>query len=122
MNNVALYLGISEGKCICINLFVAGDSMLYWIIYDITNDGRRTKVASKCKDYGFKRVQKSAFLGEISRNVMEMLAMEIKEIINNSGDCVFILPSCKECFGKKVLEGRLDEDSVRESEYMIIGG
>lgn len=36
------------------------------VIYDITPDDVRLKVASICKDFGLVRIQKSAFLGVMS--------------------------------------------------------
>ena len=40
-----------------------GGKMIYWVIYDISNDRTRSRVASKCKNYGLDRIQKSAFIG-----------------------------------------------------------
>lgn len=40
--------------------------MLTLIIYDITDDELRNKVASFLKSKGLKRIQKSAFLGELT--------------------------------------------------------
>jgi len=35
------------------------------VIYDITDDALRLKVAEVCKGFGLVRIQKSAFLGKI---------------------------------------------------------
>jgi CRISPR-associated protein Cas2 len=96
-------------------------NMLYWLIYDITENNLRTKVANKCKDYGLQRVQKSSFLGTASRNKVEMLALDIKDILKDTDNCVFIFPSCKSCFGGKIIEGHFDEEKVRVKDFMIIG-
>ncbi|MBI2546943.1 MAG: CRISPR-associated endonuclease Cas2 [Candidatus Aenigmarchaeota archaeon] len=96
--------------------------MLHWVVYDITNNGKRTKVSKICKNYGLKRVQKSAFLGDVTRNRIEMLSIEVKEVLKDSNDCVFIFPSCDSCFGSKIIEGILKEDSVRKKDFLIIGG
>ena len=37
--------------------------MLTWVVYDITKDKTRTKVAKRCLDFGLYRVQRSGFLG-----------------------------------------------------------
>lgn len=94
--------------------------MLYWIIYDISDDKIRSKISSKCKNYGLDRVQKSAFIGNLSKNKAEMLVIEIKELVKSSGDCVFLIPSCKECFASKDITGNFDEEKVREKEFLII--
>jgi len=102
-------------------LSIGGD-MLYWVIYDISDNNMRNKVASKCKDHGFRRVQKSSFLGNTTRNKIEMLALEVKEILsqNENKDCVFVFPSCKSCFSEKIIEGSLDEEGVRKKDYVFI--
>lgn len=102
-------------------LFINGEKMLYWLIYDITENNLRAKVANKCKDYGFQRVQKSSFLGTATRNKIEMLAFDIKDILKDTDNCVFIFPSCKSCFSEKIIEGRFDEDKVKLKDFMIIG-
>ncbi len=95
--------------------------MLHWIIYDITSNKLRSKVANKCKNYGMIRVQKSAFLGELTQNKAEMLSLEIHEVLGKSKDAVFIFPSCKECFADKIIEGYLDEEFVKKKDFLIIG-
>ena len=42
--------------------------MLVWVIYDISENRIRSRVAKLCKNYGLFRVQKSAFLGDLNRN------------------------------------------------------
>lgn len=94
--------------------------MLYWIIYDISENKIRNKIVSICKNYGFFRVQKSSFMGDLSKNKMEMLALEIKELDLGEDDCVFIIPSCKSCFSGKEIMGRLDEEKIKEKDFYII--
>jgi CRISPR-associated protein Cas2 len=94
--------------------------MLYWVIYDIRENGIRTRIASKCKDYGLQRVQKSAFLGNLSKNKVDMLAGEVKDAIGDSDNCVFIFPSCKECFQGKIIEGHLDEEKLKTRNFLVL--
>jgi CRISPR-associated protein Cas2 len=89
--------------------------MLVWVIYDISDNQSRGRVAEKCKDYGLERLQKSAFLGELDRNHTEMLAMEIEDILHGGDDCVFILPMCSKCMSKRITIGRgFDEEQFKE--------
>ena len=48
--------------------------MLVWVIYDISENRFRSRVAKICKNYGLFRVQKSAFLGDLNRNESDSLA------------------------------------------------
>jgi CRISPR-associated protein Cas2 len=95
--------------------------MLYWLIYDISGNRIRSKIVSKCKNYGLFRIQKSSFIGDLSKNRMEMLAMEIKDLNIGESDCVFIIPSCKTCFSEKEIMGHLDEERVKNKDFVIIG-
>lgn len=96
--------------------------MLFWVIYDISDDRLRLKVSEKCKDYGLKRLQKSAFFGDLSKNSAETLAVEVEKILsdekNTEEDCVFLLPMCKSCISKKITIGRgFDEEQFRDKFY-----
>ena len=79
--------------------------MLYWTIYDISSNKIRSRVANKCKDYGLERVQKSAFLGNMTKNKAEMLAIEVKDAVQEPTDSVFILPACEQCFSCREIIG-----------------
>ncbi|MCX8175253.1 MAG: CRISPR-associated endonuclease Cas2 [Candidatus Micrarchaeota archaeon] len=99
--------------------------MFYWIIYDISDNKRRDRVARICKNYGFRRVQKSAFAGETTQNRLEMLELECKEVLESGqdGDCLFVLPACSSCFNsKRITMGSIDERKIRDCGYMFAGG
>jgi len=96
--------------------------MFYWIIYDITKNSKRSKVARMCKNYGLRRVQKSAFAGEITLNKIEMLELECKELLGESDDYLFILPACSNCFNsKRITTGFIDEKRIRDCGYIFAG-
>lgn len=93
--------------------------MLYWLIYDISDNKIRNKIASKCKNYGLFRVQKSSFLGNLSKNKSEMLILEIKELELKKDDCIFMIPTCKSCFSYKEIIGKLDEERLKDKGFVI---
>ncbi len=64
------------------------------LIYDITHDGVRTKVADLCLDYGLDRIQHSAFLGKLSRNHQEELLLKIKKKVGKQGADIRLIPIC----------------------------
>lgn len=93
-------------------------STLIWVIYDITENKPRARVAKYCKEAGLYRVQKSVFLGSIERNRLDELSMQIDDEINEETDSVYIFPMCEVDFKKVILKGqafdkKLVTDEVR---------
>ncbi len=64
------------------------------VVYDITNDRIRSKVADFCLDYGLDRIQFSAFLGDLSRNRQEELMLRIEERMGKHSGKVQLYPIC----------------------------
>ena len=62
------------------------------LIYDITNDRIRTKVACACEDYGLDRIQYSAFYGQLNRNLQEELILRIDSLLANEPGRVQLIP------------------------------
>lgn len=71
--------------------------MLVWVIYDITSDKARTRVAKYCKDYGLYRVQKSVFLGDLDKNSIDEVFLRSQDLIEAT-DSVYIFPMCDDDF------------------------
>ena len=59
-----------------------GDTMLFLIIYDITNDRLRNRIADTLKDYGLDRIQYSAFLGFLKRFELNSLIADLKKLLS----------------------------------------
>ncbi len=92
--------------------------MIAWVIYDIENDKARTKIAKYCKQAGLYRVQLSVFLGTLSRNDKDALALKIEQEIDVLKDKVYIFPMSKKELQQVVLLGqafdqKLISDQVR---------
>ncbi len=64
------------------------------LVYDITNDQARAKIADFCLDYGLDRIQFSAFLGDLSRNRQEELMLRVEERLGNHKGNVQLFPIC----------------------------
>ncbi|MEA3278866.1 MAG: CRISPR-associated endonuclease Cas2 [Pseudomonadota bacterium] len=79
---------------------------LVWVVYDISEDRPRGKVAKLCKEAGIYRVQKSVFLGTIERNRLDELSLAIDEHIDEGCDSVYIFPMCQPDFKKVILKGQ----------------
>ncbi len=82
-----------------------GDKLV-WIIYDIKEDKKRTRIAKACKNKGLYRVQKSAFLGTLNRNQIDELKIMCEDIINPDEDSIYIFPMCEDDFKKVKLLGQ----------------
>lgn len=93
--------------------------MLFWVIYDISDNNARTKAINICKDYGMFRVQKSAFIGITTKNKAEMMAIEFRRVLGPE-DCLFIIPACESCFKHKIIIGKIDEERLKEKEFEIV--
>jgi CRISPR-associated protein Cas2 len=73
-------------------------SILVWIVYDISEDKVRNRVAKKCKQFGLQRVQKSVFLGRLESNRFDELSEVCRELIDEETDSVYLFPFCQEDF------------------------
>ena len=96
-----------------------GGKLIYWAIYDIGDNKKRLKVSEECKNFGLNRVQKSAFIGSLSKNSAEMLAIKCRDYIDES-DCVFFIPACINCFGNKIIIDEFDEEKLRDKSFEIV--
>ncbi len=72
------------------------------VIYDIVDDGLRSKVADTCLDYGLARIQYSAFFGNLSHNQKETLFKKIKRLIGSQPGNVQIFPVCEKDLALKL--------------------
>ncbi len=64
------------------------------VIYDIENDRVRHRVSEACKDYGLRRVQKSAFRGELNTNRREMLFQRLQQTLGRRAGSIHIYVLC----------------------------
>jgi CRISPR-associated protein Cas2 len=80
--------------------------MLTWVIYDISLDKTRTKIAKRCHDLGLYRVQKSVFLGDIEKNRVEEIILASTELMNLKTDSIYVFPMCQDDFDKVRIVGQ----------------
>jgi CRISPR-associated protein Cas2 len=64
------------------------------LVYDISHDRTRTKIADFCLDYGLDRIQYSAFLGELARTHQEELMLKIGERLGERAGKVQLFTIC----------------------------
>ena len=89
--------------------------MLTWLIYDISENKPREKVATLCKNAGLYRVQKSVFLGDMEKNRIDELSLQCDNIIDPKTDSVYIFPMCQDDFKKvKTCGNAFDKELVSD--------
>jgi CRISPR-associated protein Cas2 len=64
------------------------------LIYDITDDRVRDKIANACLDYGLDRLQYSTFTGELAHTHQEELMLRVKKLLGDRPGNVQLIPVC----------------------------
>jgi CRISPR-associated protein Cas2 len=64
------------------------------LVYDISHDRTRTKIADFCLDYGLDRIQYSAFLGDLARTHQEELMLKIGDRLGQRAGKVQLFTIC----------------------------
>jgi CRISPR-associated protein Cas2 len=62
------------------------------LVYDIPDDRVRTRVAGVCLDYGLRRIQYSAFLGELSVNHQDELLLKLRRTVGRFACNIQLFP------------------------------
>ena len=84
--------------------------MRYLLIYDITDDNVRTKVADACLDYGLERIQYSAFAGTLSKVHQRELILKIIRRIGKHSASVQLFPLDEKSWtNRHIIEQTLEE-------------
>jgi CRISPR-associated protein Cas2 len=65
------------------------------LVYDISHDRTRSKIADFCLDYGLDRIQYSAFLGELARTHQEELMLKIGQRLGDRMGKVQLFAICR---------------------------
>jgi len=77
--------------------------MLHLVVYDISDDGSRARLAKLLEKFGLQRVQYSAFRGELNPNDREV-----------DRDCIFIIPLCQRCSSTAIVISNTGVELVKE--------
>ncbi|MEM2017302.1 MAG: CRISPR-associated endonuclease Cas2 [Nitrososphaerota archaeon] len=65
------------------------------VIYDITDDEVRLRIAQACREVGLARIQKSAFLGIIDSQKRKNLVIKLKRILGSSKGNIQLFTICE---------------------------
>lgn len=72
------------------------------LLYDITNDRIRSKVACTCEDYGLDRIQYSAFYGRLTRNLQGELMLKLHHLLGSEQGCIQLIPISTDDWEKRM--------------------
>ncbi len=67
------------------------------VIYDISDDRKRTKLSDHLKGYGLSRIQYSGFYGLLNSHDRHVLVLEVGRYISGSRDSIYVIPLCDRC-------------------------
>ena len=79
--------------------------MLTWIVYDISKDRTRTKLAKAILGKGLYRVQQSVYLGNVDSNQLDEILLKSEELMDET-DSVYAFPMCEDDFRKVRMLGQ----------------
>jgi len=92
--------------------------LLTLIIYDITDDELRNRIASFLKSKGLKRIQKSAFIGELTNNERINVEAGLKLLVKNYERVnIQIFPLTPASYNQRSVIGV--ELNYEEEEYLV---
>jgi len=80
--------------------------MLTWVVYDISVDRVRARIAKCCLDQGLYRIQRSVFLGDLQANEIEEILLFSEKTMDPTTDSVYIFPMCRPDFEKVRILGQ----------------
>lgn len=80
--------------------------MIVWVLYDISDDRARSRVARYCKQAGLYRVQYSVFVGELNQNERDELHLDLEDEIDPDRDKVYLFTLTKSDFRQAILLGQ----------------
>ena len=93
---------------------------MYWLLYDISDTGKRNKMVRLCKDYGLSRIQKSCFAGEMLSIKVELFKEKVKGLVSE-GDSVVMFPMTDNMMEKMIEwgESKVSRQIKKEGVYFI---
>lgn len=76
------------------------------IVYDISDDGKRFKVARVLEQWGLARIQRSAFTGYLQVARVRDLARKLEAMIDFDSDVIHIIPVQPQDWARVIVLGK----------------
>ena len=91
--------------------------MFIVVSYDIRNDRTRNKISKTMLDYGT-RIQYSVFECNLTKNQIQKMTMELKDLLDEDEDSIRIYYLCDSCLKKTKVFGI--GEITRDKEVYIV--
>ena len=89
------------------------------VIYDISDDDKRTKLLSYLRDYGLRHIQYSGVIGEVNPNDRFVLTREVEKYLSEEQDSIYILPLCEKCLKLTQIISKTRRDLAEKSVEIV---
>lgn len=89
-------------------------------MYDIKDNKIRNKLIKFLRNLGFLRIQKSVFLGDISKNIFDILEDNISKIINIHFDSIYIFSISENEYKKCIFMDKRKIQLILEANALIL--
>ncbi|ACP37691.1 CRISPR-associated endonuclease Cas2 [Saccharolobus islandicus] len=76
------------------------------VVYDVSDDSKRSKLANNLKKLGLERIQRSAFEGDIDSQRVKDLIRIVRLIVDTSTDIVHIIPLGVRDWERRIVIGK----------------
>jgi CRISPR-associated protein Cas2 len=94
--------------------------MITLVIYDISDDKDRSKLAELLMNYGLERIQYSGFKGILNTHDRLILVKEVKRFVTGDKDSVYVIRLCKECANSCQIVSKKDVTLIDKSQVRIV--
>ncbi|MDM7934638.1 MAG: CRISPR-associated endonuclease Cas2 [Methanothrix sp.] len=88
------------------------------VIYDISDNSLRARVARTLLEHGLVRIQKSAFYGFMNHNSREKLRMRLERMMDGEEGNIQLYPLCSRCFSLRESIGEIYE--IEEEDVAVL--
>ncbi|MCD6444952.1 CRISPR-associated endonuclease Cas2 [Candidatus Bathyarchaeota archaeon] len=90
------------------------------VIYDIPDDGVRVRVSDLCKRFGLARIQKSAFLGDLSSSVRKELVAALRRVLGERDGNIQVFVICRADLSLRTVIGKPFHEYTSEAGDLFV--
>ena len=90
------------------------------VIYDVSSDRLRERLANRLFDYGLQRVQLSAFSGELNPHDQHAMLKELANFVGSERDRIYVAPLCERCVRLWRAVAQQPYEPTREPEVKVV--